>query len=60
MGDGDDLTLLTAHLLHHLGHLLCNLAADTGVYLVKDNRRQLHRTADECLQRQHHTGYLTA
>ena len=60
MGDGDNLAVLTAHLLHHLGHLLGNLAAHARVYLVEDDGRQFHGSADHCLQRQHHASNLTA
>ena len=59
VGDGYHLTLGMAHLTHHLRHLLSNLATDTRIYLVEDDGRQLHRTTNHRLQREHHTGYLT-
>ena len=60
MGDADHLSLMTAHLMHNLRHLLGYLTADTRIYLVEDDCRQFHGTADHCLQGEHHTGNLTA
>ena len=59
MGDRDDLTFALSHLLHDVGHLLGYLAADARVYLVEDDGRQLHGTANHGFQRQHNTGNLT-
>ena len=60
VGNGDDLSLVAAHLLHDLCHLLGNLAADARVYLVEDDGGKLHGSADHRLQRQHDARYLAA
>ena len=59
VGDGDNLTFLVSHLLHHLSHLLGNLSTNSRINLVEDDGRQFHSSADKCLQREHDTRNLT-
>ena len=59
MSDTDHLALVVSHLLHDLCHLLCSLATDTCINLIKDDGRQLDGTTDHCLQGEHHSCNLT-
>ena len=59
VGDSDDLPAL-GHLFHDLCHLCRYVSAHTGVYLVKDDRRQTFGRGNQRLDTEHQTAYLTA
>ena len=44
MGDADNLTTMTSHLLHDFRHFLRHLTTDTSVYLVEDDGRKFDGT----------------
>ena len=59
--DADDLSaVFLAHLLHDACHAFGYLAAHARVDLVEDDGGQTCGTTDECLETEHHAGYLTS
>ena len=58
--DTDHLAVAVTHFLHHICHAVGYLTGNSGVNLIKYNRRQFHRTGNHRFDRKHHTCNLSS